>query len=538
MIKKIFIENENDERTNALRMILDIEKIPYTFVKHAVERDFKDSIFLFTNKFDSRAKCYIILNPEMLERPLQVNQAEPLKLKTKITKISEILTEFDLSEEVDIPRTPVFKILEYSGNEIAKIYVDNLEYPAVIKREDSIIFLFDILPLFVNLVSESYFEKTAEKNVLSNTVLEKIYKKIPYSLRIPIYRKYYKRVHKNLEKLQEFKTKFPIDPAGFVLLELIKNSILQFTNIIRINRWPLKYNYSVLLTHDTEPTKYSYKKGLRLLLNKLAEYNVKSTITLVSNYVQYISKEDVEKIKHHDIGCHDLYHDRKFLLIPAYERKERLKKAREILEKTFEREINFFRAPTLQRPSDLFDSLEETGYKYDSSIIDSQREQPYCGKGNSFFLPFNPIINNKKSEILEFPISSPDCISPYFFGFSMPETLELFEKKIKFIEKVNGLAVFIVHTPAWGKKDAKMRLLLLDKIIENSKNSFLTNISELSEWWTLRKNLFLEIQGNHIMLVNKNEKELSNISVKIDSLEKTAEIEIPIIQPKEKTIIL
>ena len=81
-------------------------------------------------------------------------------------------------------------------------------------------------------------------------------------------------------------------------------------------------------------------------------------------------------------------------------KKEEAGAAKEILEKTFDREITFFRAPTLQRPSDLLDSLEETGYKYDSSIIDSQREQPYCGKGNSFFLPFYPIINNKKSNIL------------------------------------------------------------------------------------------------------------------------------------------
>ena len=46
--------------------------------------------------------------------------------------------------------------------------------------------------------------------------------------------------------------------------------------------------------------------------------------------------------------------------------------------------------------------------------------------------------NNKKSNILELPISAPDCISPYFFGYSMQETLNLFETKIKFIEKVNG----------------------------------------------------------------------------------------------------
>ena len=537
MIRKIFIEDIDDERTNAIKLILDTEKIPYSFTKNATDRDFKESLFLFTNTFNSKASFYLILNPEMLEGPLQVNQSEPLKLKTNIEKISEVLKEFNLPEEIGIPSIPVFKLLDYQGAQMAKIFVDNVEYPAVIKQENAIIFLFDILTLFISLISENYFEKTKEKNVLSNSLIEKIYKKIPYSLRIPIYRKYYKKVHKNLNKLNEFKTNFPIEPAGYVLFELIKNSILHFTNIIRISRWPTNYNYSVLITHDTEPTKYAYKKGLKLLLNKLAENNLKSTITLVSNYVRYIPKQEIERIKIHELGCHDLYHDRKFLLIPPYERKERLKTAKEILEKTFDREITFFRAPTLQRPPDLLDSLEETGYKYDSSIIDSQREQPYCGKGNSFFLPFYPIINNKKSNILELPISAPDCISPYFFGYSMQETLNLFETKIKFIEKVNGLAVFIVHTPAWGKKDAQNRLLLLDTILESSKNSFLTNIKELTDWWESRSNLFLEITGNKIILNNNNKKEIHNISVKIETIEKIAEIKVPKITPEEKLII-
>ena len=110
MIKRIFIENNDDERTNALKLILDMEKIPYSFIKNTLtERDFKDSLFLFTTKFNSNASSYIILNPEMLERPLQVNQSEPLKLKTNIKNISEVLNEFNLPEEIDIPKIRVFK---------------------------------------------------------------------------------------------------------------------------------------------------------------------------------------------------------------------------------------------------------------------------------------------------------------------------------------------------------------------------------------------------------------------------------------------
>jgi len=40
MIKKIFIEENNDERTNILKLVLDTEKIPYFCIKDAKEEDF------------------------------------------------------------------------------------------------------------------------------------------------------------------------------------------------------------------------------------------------------------------------------------------------------------------------------------------------------------------------------------------------------------------------------------------------------------------------------------------------------------------
>lgn len=539
MIKKIFIEKSNDERTKALMTILDIEKIPYYFIDDAEVKDFEGSLFLFTNQIKVRANHKIIFNPELLNRPLKVNQLEKLKLRVPFEKINSVLNEFNLSNEIDLPNVPVYKEIDKpTGEPICKILVNNIEHTAISKDKNAVYFFFDILPLFIDLISENYFEKKNEHNILSNSVLDYAYKLIPYKLRLPIYRKYYKKVHRELEKSNEFITKFPIDPTGFVLLELIKNTILLQSDITTISKWPYGHNYATLMTHDTEPTIFSYKKGLGMLLNKLNEHQLKSTITLVGDYVKHISQENIIELQKHDIGCHELYHDRKFLMISNYEKKERLETAKFIIQNAFGREISFFRAPTLQRPSDLFELLEEKEYKYDSSIIDVQREQPFCGKGNSFYLPFYPIIKNKKSTVLELTVTAPDCISPYFFGYSMEETLELFRKKIKFIEKVQGLGVYIIHTPAWGLEDAENRLKLLDEVIKNTKNSWMATLSQVTGWWEARLNLFLEFNDNRLSLYNNNNFEIENIRVRLENRDgQEKEFQIDKIGSKERVIV-
>ena len=38
MIRKIFVENNNDERTNIIRSILDFDRIPYLTIKEATKK--------------------------------------------------------------------------------------------------------------------------------------------------------------------------------------------------------------------------------------------------------------------------------------------------------------------------------------------------------------------------------------------------------------------------------------------------------------------------------------------------------------------
>src|SRR3989338_4421104 len=199
MIKKIFIENSSDERSKVLREILEIEKIPYYFVDEASLKDYESSLFIFTNQVKLKANHKIILNPELLVRPLKVNQNEKLKIRIAFERTTSVLKEFNLSNEIDIPNTPVYKEIDIpTGEPICKILVDNIEYPAISKDKNTIYFFFDILTLFNDLISENYFEKNIEHNVLSNSILDYMYKLLPYKLRLQIYRKYYKKIHKEL----------------------------------------------------------------------------------------------------------------------------------------------------------------------------------------------------------------------------------------------------------------------------------------------------------------------------------------------------
>ena len=99
----------------------------------------------------------------------------------------------------------------------------------------------------------------------------------------------------------------------------------------------------------------------------------------------------------------------------------------------------------------------------------------------------------------------------------MEETLELFRRKIKFMERVNGLGVYIIHTPAWGLEDAENRLRLLDEIIKNTKNSWVATLTQITKWWEARLNLFLEYNDNKLHLINKNNFEMENIKIKLEN---------------------
>lgn len=460
-----------DESNAGLQLILETEKIAYKLKKRIISKPTGNKI-------------------------LVENSRAELILGNEFEKINYILSKFNL--RCIIPLKELFEIK--SGKVLAWFFINETKRPAIVEKEDRIEFAFDIGKTFLELVNERYYDVKEETHILSNTLIEKLYKNIPNKLRIFIYKKYYKKLHDKLKKSKEFNTLFPIDAAGFVLHNLFIELIKKNSDYVYIEYWPSQYKAVFMLTHDVEPTNYSYKKGIFILLSKLKLH--KSTINLVSKYAK---KKLIKTFStENEIGCHGYIHDRKFASIGRKERNERVKKAKKILKKMFGREVVGFRAPALQKSKDLYDILWKNGFKYDMSMIDSQREEPGCGKGVSYNLPYHifDFKNKRFKKILEIPTAAPDCISPLYFGYSLEDTAKLFEIKKKWIYSIGGVCNFIIHAPAWGKEDAEQRMWLLDNISNIDKKGFwIATGREVNDWWRKRGNILIK---NKNTVINRN----------------------------------
>lgn len=234
-------------------------------------------LILETEKIAYNAKKKIITKPIGKKIPVENNKAE-LILGNKFIKIKDVLDKFRLK--------CIIPLKEYSelncGKPLAWLVIKGSRVPAIAEKKDRIEFAFDIGKVFLELVNERYLKMTKVMHGLSNPIIERLYKAAPYGLRKYIYRRYYKKIQNNLKKISGFKTSFPIDAAGYVLHSLLIGIIKDNSDYASIKYWPDKYKAAFMLTHDVEPTAFSYKKGIFILLNRLK--NSKSTINLVGRY--------------------------------------------------------------------------------------------------------------------------------------------------------------------------------------------------------------------------------------------------------------
>jgi len=179
------------------------------------------------------------------------------------------------------------------------------------------------------------------------------------------------------------------------------------------SEWNSRYDYL------SEPTKR--------VLGLLDELKIKATFFIVAdvveNYhglVEQIAKEG------HEIACHGLHHACKIHpktkepLMSIEEFKERTLKAKKILEDASGQEVIGYRAPNAYVAGWMLDSLEELGFKYDSSVsvnsFYSKTDSHLRGVNTRPYYPRMGRLEpgNKNRGILEIPW-------PYFeFGFKFP----------------------------------------------------------------------------------------------------------------------
>jgi len=177
-------------------------------------------------------------------------------------------------------------------------------------------------------------------------------------------------------------------------------------------KWTEKYDYL------TEPT--------MRVLTLFEKYNIRATFFVVADVIQHYPGL-VESIADHghEIACHGLHHackidpkTKKPLLSPS-EFEKRTKQAKTMLEKVSGENVIGYRAPNALVGGWMLDSLENIGFKYDSSVcvnsIYNKTDSDLAGVSSTPYFPQkNSLRPAERRDIIELPWAY------YDMGFKIP----------------------------------------------------------------------------------------------------------------------
>ncbi|MFX1465761.1 MAG: polysaccharide deacetylase family protein, partial [Promethearchaeota archaeon] len=484
--------NTADSSQLGIELLLDVEKIPYKRISFNELSKIDSSDCLIIPKIEQMPESILskILTLKLpivgsftdLPKDIEVNnhfshlfgitnlKRTSIHIKAKLVfknakiyhRIHKTLSNFKKSHEIYLPEVSFIKCKTRDTNVTADFKVDQ-SYPGIIKTGKSTLFLFDIGSVIIKLFHELYDRKKSTSRKINTGYLWNLYKNAPVFLRRIIYPAYLNiqimRAPKNT-----FTTASLIDITGWTLLEVLKLHIQDALDdfLPMLWRWPNGLRCAVTFTHDVEDTHFACTEGINNFLEHLDTYNLKSTFYMIANFaVKYFSKNKLKEIlkNGHVIGCHGLEHDGTFDLLSSDMRAEQIRKAKMLLSKLLDKDIQHFRVPWLQRTSDLLKILDECDFTFDSSFIDVDWWTPQkYGTGISFNLPFHPIIMTeenkmKKSDILEIPVTWPLDIPLIYCTTSLRSSYLKIAEKIRWIHEIGGLYNTLIHSGVWGDKD-------------------------------------------------------------------------------------
>jgi len=446
----------------------------------------------------TRKACYGVNVPAKLKITRDVEEKNSvvvkstsgeLQIATLIPKkysCKKVLDKFGLDLLI-----PVHGVSRIKGEVLAEIKVDWELLPAIVKKDGKTIFAFDLNRTILDLLRESYFQRPEDNSLLSNPFVNFAFKKTPFKVKMLAAKKYYSK------KTVPIFPQFPVEPSMWALGEILLESLGLLSPVAVLNPWPKKWAFC--LTHDAEPAKFAYTKGMNLLLDSLEQAKVKTTINMVSSKAKKLTPETIKRLKGFEIGSHSELHDAKIDLISIENRKERISNSKNTLEKKFGK-IHGFRSPWLLRPDDLYDSIKI--FDYDSSYIDIDRSTPrWYGGGVCTNLPYFLPKGAESSDIVELPISGP-MDNTLMYSFPENQYGKIIKSKADWIRETESLFLPISHVPCW-KGDVKLRMTLLNHFLkQRDKDCWFAKANEIAKWWKKRDAIKMDQKGNNIELSN------------------------------------
>lgn len=409
--------------------------------------------------------------------------------------------------------------------------------------------LVDVGAAIAHLLDESYLPapRTPAPRPLPHSALQ-LYYRVPEPLRRNFQRRVYRRLQDGLAQ-QPTPSDYPVDATGWLLVQLLTQLVRAAAGgLVRVARWPAPRTAAAVLTHDLEPTRFAYTQGLEGLATEIARGGHPPTFGVVAGpAARHLTRQGVDRLRGYDILCHGLEHRGETLTGSPSEIAQGIGTARIHLERQFERPVAGFRSPRLDRSPDLLWALDRTGFRYDSSYPDVDRENmTHFGAGVRINVPYRPPIEDgtggvRPSGCLELPVSAPDCIQPLFEGDDVSALRRAVGDKIAFIRATGGVYVGIVHAGVFGARDAARRLRHLAFVRETLRQPdvWLATASEIAQWWCARERLVVSVEHGRVRVRNEGEATIEGVRLVLEAGAEEVVHDVPHLDPgQDATIVL
>lgn len=526
-----------------LQAVLDLEKIPYRRVAAADEAS--TNLLVVTGNLGSPAEiaaverlpALVLGGGESFARQVfGVPSARAALASGAIGLDQPIWPEATLAiarehgkTEMRLPAVPLVDVAEVTrGTVLARLTPSGR--PAIARRNHCLWSLLDLGTAFANLMSETDGIARKAPSIApwygaARRAAEMAYYAAPDAVRGWVQRRTYASLDQRLAALGERASDYPIDATGHLLIELVKQLVkLAGGALVRLARWPAPYHAAASLTHDVEPRRYAYTRGLERLLDTIEATGHPATLGLVAGpTTRHVHGEVMRRLVPRRVLCHGLEH-RGEQVWGRQRVAATLERARMRLERKLGRSIPGYRSPRLDRSPDLAWALDRAGFRYDSSYPDVDRENmANFGRGVRLNVPFRPLIDDgvsgpRPSRCLELPLTAPDCIQPLFAGESRERLRQTIEAKAAFLAATGGLYVALVHGGVFDEDDANLRTEHLEFVYRQLRRAdvWLAGMEDIADWWCRREALRLVVKASAVHVTNAGSQPIAGARVVVE----------------------
>jgi peptidoglycan/xylan/chitin deacetylase (PgdA/CDA1 family) len=196
----------------------------------------------------------------------------------------------------------------------------------------------------------------------------------------------------------------------------------------------------VALTHDVETQNgLRRSKKVKRIEHK---YDAQSAWYVPSKMFEL----DVEAIRdlanHGEVGAHDTKHDGKLVQTHGSKLIQRMREAKQTLEKLTREQVTGFRSPLLQHSAEILGALRKAGYAYDTSIPTWEPRHPYTMKSHGVATTYPFHVNG----LIEIPVTLPqDHQLLYVLGLRPKEVVREWMSMIDTVKELGGVSTILMH---------------------------------------------------------------------------------------------